>query len=201
NLPDNPERFDFRIVLGSEGFMSGTYSWDVEVGDKADWFVDVASQGVQRKGIHPTHLWRIGCIKGKYVARALSEPSTALSVNRMLSRIRVLLDWNRGKLLFFNLDTNTVIHTFSHPFTEKLFPYFNTECFPIEDKSVKSVHRGSGHLVLQMVLEMNVHHGLGKNINAVLPSDTTAGQDRVLSCAGLGVKPVCRHPPVGPVMG
>ncbi|XP_043977726.1 nuclear factor 7, brain-like [Gambusia affinis] len=127
NIPDNPERFDFfRIVLGSEGFMTGTYSWDVEVGDNTDWFVGVASQDVQRKGIHPTRLWRIGCLKGKYVARALSEPSTVLPVSGQLSKIKIILDWNRGKLMFLNLNTNTVIHTFTCSFTEKLFPYFNS---------------------------------------------------------------------------
>ncbi|XP_036007675.1 nuclear factor 7, ovary-like isoform X1 [Fundulus heteroclitus] len=126
-VPDNPERFDFfRIVLGSEAFMSGTYSWDVEVGDNTDWFVGVASYGVQRKGKHPSHLWRIGCIDGKYIARSLSDPSTDLSQTRKLSRIRVVLDRNIGKLLFFDLDTNTVIHTFKYSFNEKLFPYFNT---------------------------------------------------------------------------
>ncbi|XP_014879276.1 nuclear factor 7, ovary-like isoform X1 [Poecilia latipinna] len=127
NIPDNPERFDFfRIVLGSEGFMTGTYSWDVEVGDNTDWFVGVASQSVQRKGTHPSRLWRIGCIDGQYVARALSEPSTVLLVNGRLSRIKSILDWNRGKLMFLDLNTNTVIHTFTYSFTEKLFPYFNS---------------------------------------------------------------------------
>ncbi|XP_043978950.1 zinc-binding protein A33-like [Gambusia affinis] len=127
NIPDNPERFDFfRIVLGSEGFMTGTYSWDVEVGDNTDWFVGVASQDVQRKGNHPSRLWRIGCIDGQYVARALSEPSTVLEPMGKLSRIRVHLDWNRGKLVFFDLNTNTHLHTFTHSFSEKLFPYLNT---------------------------------------------------------------------------
>ncbi|XP_014331366.2 zinc-binding protein A33-like isoform X1 [Xiphophorus maculatus] len=127
NIPDNPERFDFfRIVLGSEGFMTGTYSWDVEVGDNTDWFVGVASQDVQRKGNHPSRLWRIGCIDGQYMARALSEPSTVLEPMRKLSRIRVHLDWNRGKLVFFDLNTNTHLHTFTHSFSQKLFPYLNT---------------------------------------------------------------------------
>uniref|UniRef100_A0A3Q2ZT02 Uncharacterized protein n=1 Tax=Kryptolebias marmoratus TaxID=37003 RepID=A0A3Q2ZT02_KRYMA len=127
NVPDNPERFDcFRIVLGSEGFHSDSHSWDVDVGDSTDWFVGVASESVRRKGKHPSSLWRIGCVDGKYIARSQSDPSTALSPIKKLQKIRVYLDCSRGKLLFFDLDTNTHLHTFTHTFTEKLFPYFNT---------------------------------------------------------------------------
>ncbi|KAJ4920034.1 hypothetical protein JOQ06_024555 [Pogonophryne albipinna] len=89
-LPDNPERFDNHLrVLGSEGFNSGTHSWDVQ------------------HGHHPA-------------------PYTPLSLQKELQRVRVNLDWNRGKLSFSDPDTNTHIHTFTHTFTERLFPYIST---------------------------------------------------------------------------
>ncbi|XP_070757982.1 LOW QUALITY PROTEIN: E3 ubiquitin-protein ligase TRIM35-like [Enoplosus armatus] len=113
-LPENPERFDsFRIVLGSEGFNSGTHSWDVDVEDNTGWFVGVAAESVQKKGKHPSHLWRIGYFDGKYTARSLSDPSTVLSVKK-LQRIRMNLDWNKGKLSFSDLDTNTHTHLHTH---------------------------------------------------------------------------------------
>lgn len=44
----------------------------------------------------------------------------ALTLKTKPRKVRVHLDWYRGILPFFDLDTNT------HTFTEKLFPYFYT---------------------------------------------------------------------------
>ncbi|XP_075952435.1 nuclear factor 7, ovary-like [Anarhichas minor] len=125
--PDNPERFDcFCIVLGSEGFKSGTHSWDIDVQDNTDWFVGVAAESVQRKGGIKSGLCRIGFYEGKYTAVSPSRPQTVLSVKKKLQKIRVHLDWDKDKLSFSDPDTNTHIHTFTHTFTERMFPYFNT---------------------------------------------------------------------------
>ncbi|KAM9486213.1 zinc-binding protein A33-like isoform 1-T2 [Clarias gariepinus] len=127
-LPDNPERFDDRCcILGSESFNSGTHCWDVEVGDCTRWIVGVTTEFAQRKGDinSRNEIWRVGYYKGKYGAGSTPQTSTFLSVAQKLQRIRVKLDWERGKLSFSDPLTETHLHTFTHKFTDKLRPILN----------------------------------------------------------------------------
>uniref|UniRef100_A0A8D0CV73 Zinc-binding protein A33-like n=1 Tax=Sander lucioperca TaxID=283035 RepID=A0A8D0CV73_SANLU len=131
-LPENPERFDGPFsVLGSEGFDSGTHSWDVEVGDSTYWELGVLAESAQRKGNIRSGLWTIWFFIGKYRAVSPSAPDTFLQLQKQLQRIRVTLDWNRCYLAFSDPDTNTNIHTFTFTpifmLTEKVFPYIRAE--------------------------------------------------------------------------
>ncbi|XP_076119256.1 zinc-binding protein A33-like [Alosa pseudoharengus] len=128
-LPDNTERFDkYLSVLGSEGFNSGTHCWDVEVGENKDWEVGVMTESLQRKGdiFSRRGRWYVGYNGAVYGARASPHASTPLTVQQKLQRIRVQLDWDRGELSFSDPDNNTHLHTLTHTFTERVFPYFST---------------------------------------------------------------------------
>ncbi|KAL3978469.1 ovo [Sarotherodon galilaeus] len=125
-LPNNPERFDHHpIVLGSEGFDSGTHSWDVEVRKDGIRCLGVLIESVKRKEQLQTGFWEICLQDGQCTAAAPPLPDKPLSVKK-LQRVKVQLDCDRGKLSFFDLDTSTHIHTFKLSFTEKLFPYVGT---------------------------------------------------------------------------
>uniref|UniRef100_A0A8C8C9Z3 Tripartite motif-containing protein 35-like n=1 Tax=Oncorhynchus tshawytscha TaxID=74940 RepID=A0A8C8C9Z3_ONCTS len=117
-FPDNPERFDeVGVVLGSEGFNSGTHSWDID--------------SVQRKGDsgYWDGSWGVLFGGGDYKTHVPKQPLTPLIVRQNPQRIRVQLDWEGGKLSFSDPVNNTHLHTFTHTFTERVFPYIRNLCF------------------------------------------------------------------------
>ncbi|KYO28224.1 butyrophilin subfamily 1 member A1 isoform X2 [Alligator mississippiensis] len=115
DLPDNPERFDTDpCVLGCEGFSSGRHYWEVEVGDGKDWAVGVARESVRRKGESTFNsdegVWAVQRWGGQY--QALTSPVTPLSMNWVLRRVGIYLDYDRGQVAFFDADNESLIFTF-----------------------------------------------------------------------------------------
>ncbi|XP_053199897.1 zinc-binding protein A33-like [Scomber japonicus] len=126
-LPQNPERFENYVkVLGSEGFNYGTHSWDVAVRNDIDWAVGVIESSVPRTGDILSGFSSLWFRDGKYRAHTPSVTDEVLFVEKPLQFIRMHLDWNRGKLSFFDLETYTHIYTFTETFTERLFPFVST---------------------------------------------------------------------------
>lgn len=125
-VPENPERiYLYPSVLGSEGFNSDIHSWDAEVGDSPVWALGVFSRSANSEDKKCNLLKLVFC-DGEYTANSSDGPPTVLSIRKRFQRIRVHLDWAKGKLSFSDPDTDTHIHTFRHTFTETQFPYFNS---------------------------------------------------------------------------
>lgn len=130
-LPDNPERFDPDTgVLGHEGFTSGKHTWDVDVGENTAWVLGVAKKSVQRKE-KVSSVMKNGYLSVYFYHKmyfAGTSPLTRLNLKRNPQRIRVHLDCDKGRVSFHDPQDNTLIYTFKHTLTEKVFPYFWVGC-------------------------------------------------------------------------
>uniref|UniRef100_K7F3L6 Uncharacterized protein n=1 Tax=Pelodiscus sinensis TaxID=13735 RepID=K7F3L6_PELSI len=127
DLPSTCERFDTDpCVLASEGFSSGQYYWEVEVGDAGGWAVGVASKSVKRKGplyLKPEHgFWTVELHMGKYWA--LGTCLARVHSSKRLRRVGIYLDCTEGQVAFYNADAFAHLYTFTASFTEEIFPFF-----------------------------------------------------------------------------
>lgn len=127
SMPDNQERFDPCVfVLGGQGFTSGKHRWEVHVGDNPKWILGVCNESVARKRKFTVStergVWTIGLSKGVY--SALTPKRTTLAVDRRPEIIRVKVNMEKGEVSFWDAATVKHLCTFTHTFTETLFPLF-----------------------------------------------------------------------------
>ncbi|XP_051741269.1 E3 ubiquitin-protein ligase TRIM58-like [Ctenopharyngodon idella] len=123
-VPANPERFDgFPCVLGSVGYSSGTHIWDVDVGDSTFWMLGVSTEPVQRKGL-PSEVWCISYDSDTLGLKAPQEPCIHFLECEKPKRVRVKLDLDEGQLSFSDPLSETLYHTFTTSFKEKVYPFF-----------------------------------------------------------------------------
>ncbi|XP_023603029.1 butyrophilin subfamily 3 member A3-like [Myotis lucifugus] len=129
SLPDNPRRFQYRFcVLGRECFTSGRHFWEVEVGDRKQWNLGVCRENVERKRdvkITPQNgFWTIALLGG-HAFHARTDPWSKLTIVKPPKRVGVFLDYERGKVSFYDAIDGLHIYTFSQtPFSGPLWPVF-----------------------------------------------------------------------------
>ncbi|CDQ68442.1 unnamed protein product [Oncorhynchus mykiss] len=133
DLPDIPERFDtVVIVLGREGFTAGRHYWEVQVGDKDDWYLGVAKASVNRKGriaVSSSQGYWALAMKKDQGYRASTTPPLPLTLDPKPKRVGVYVDCEEGQVSFYDVKERSHIYTFMEDnFKDKLFPFFYLYC-------------------------------------------------------------------------
>ncbi|XP_065427513.1 butyrophilin subfamily 2 member A2-like isoform X1 [Chrysemys picta bellii] len=127
-VPANPERFDSTVcVLGLIGFSSGKHYWEVDVKQISDWDLGVAKESIQRKGklsLSPKEgFWALGLSGRDYWAK--TDPWTQVTVQKKPQKIGVYLNYQDGRVTFFNVTDRSVLFTFNDcSFSGKVYPFF-----------------------------------------------------------------------------
>ncbi|XP_067321611.1 zinc finger protein RFP-like [Anolis sagrei] len=130
DLPDNPERFnDYALVLGQEGFTGGRHFWEVLVGSEEGWSVGIARKSVQRKDPHfgpEAGTWEVGKWGSSYRFYSDNDVTTSLTLNKEPKRVRVSLNYEGGRVAFYDADSAALI--FEYPAAsfsgDTLLPFF-----------------------------------------------------------------------------
>ncbi|XP_030055805.1 erythroid membrane-associated protein-like [Microcaecilia unicolor] len=147
NVPDTPQRFDDDpCLLGSEGFTSGRHYWEVEVlvevGDDRFCILGVCKESVRRKGritVSPGQgFWtmQLSYLIGYF---ALTSPVTQLPLRERLRAVGILLDYEAGKVSFYDADNKSHLFTFTDSFTGKLRPFlWSNSNFPLRIRQVSA---------------------------------------------------------------
>ncbi|XP_049338630.1 E3 ubiquitin-protein ligase TRIM21-like [Astyanax mexicanus] len=130
NVPDSPQRFDeCPCVLGKEAFSSGRFYYEVQVRGKSKWDLGVIRESSNRKGeltASPEDgLWSV-VLRNETEYTACDSPPVLLSLNQVLQKVGVFVDYEEGLVSFYDVETSSHIYSFTgQSFTEKIYPYFS----------------------------------------------------------------------------
>lgn len=146
--PDSPARFDqLPAVLGAQGFQAGRHCWEVETVDSAScggssgededdgesrYALGAAGESVRRKGrvgLCPAGaVWAVEGRGGRLWALTAPEPTPLGGAGPPPRRIRVDLDWERGRVAFYDGRSLDLLFAFQAPgpLGERVFPLLCT---------------------------------------------------------------------------
>ncbi|XP_040928420.1 nuclear factor 7, ovary-like [Betta splendens] len=127
NLPDKPQRFNSAInVLGKQSISSGRFYYEVHVEGSTSWDLGVVRESVNRKGsveAKPDNGYWTMCLRNGDNYKA---PAVKLRVQTPPKKVGVFVDYDKGSVSFYDVDSADVLHSFSGcSFQGKLHPFFS----------------------------------------------------------------------------
>ncbi|CAL8284760.1 unnamed protein product [Arctogadus glacialis] len=134
-LPYNPKRFkNYMFVLTRQSFSSGRFYFEVQVKDKTAWWLGVARESIDRKGLTEwapeMGYWTLSYNNDVLVFR--DNPSVRLPLRAELQKVGVFVDYDEGLVSFYDVEARVHIYsatgcTFTEPLYPILCPYLHEE--------------------------------------------------------------------------
>ncbi|XP_073480918.1 tripartite motif-containing protein 75-like [Aquarana catesbeiana] len=137
--PATPKRFmDSPKVLSSQSFSSGRHYWDVDVGGSSDWGIGMCYPSIDRtlwfRGVIQNNSWCLHRYSNQLSVNCGGNNSTTLAGNFSVTKVRINLDYEAGKISFYELGIPIRhLHTFTTTFTEPIHAalYLGEGCIKI----------------------------------------------------------------------
>nr|XP_015194951.1 PREDICTED: butyrophilin subfamily 1 member A1-like isoform X1 [Lepisosteus oculatus] len=128
DVPNNERRYKYWSgVLGTQGFSNGKHYWEVNVGELDHWDLGVAYETVRKDligDIQPNHDYMsIWFVYNEY--RALDTTRPRIQTKGTVHTVGVFLDYEGGKVSFYDVENKFHLYTFSKNFERTLYPFFN----------------------------------------------------------------------------
>ncbi|XP_060492527.1 butyrophilin subfamily 1 member A1-like isoform X1 [Panthera onca] len=127
-LPRKRNPFDKLFwVLGQQLFFKGRHYWEVSVKNKLNWTLGICKASVCRQGkimLSPkTGFWTL-CFNRSNGYQALENPQITLDLKESPEIIGIFLDYEAGRVSFYNVTNLSHIYTYKNCFSDPLRPYF-----------------------------------------------------------------------------
>ncbi|XP_077361856.1 E3 ubiquitin-protein ligase TRIM47 [Festucalex cinctus] len=126
--PDLPVRFTrFCGVLATAQYCGGQHYWEVDVRDKGVWYLGVTTEGSNRKGfvsLMPSAGYWSLCLQDRLYANG-EDGRVPVADYWNSPRVGVFLDYDRGRLSFYDAVTMKRLYMFDTCFMEPVSPFFS----------------------------------------------------------------------------
>lgn len=126
--PDLPARFTrFCGVLATAMYASGQHYWEVDVRDKGVWYLGVTTECSNRKGfvnlVPSAGYWSL-CLQDRLYANG-EDGRIPVADYWNSPRVGVYLDYDNGRLSFYDAVTMKRLYMFNTCFGEPVYPFFS----------------------------------------------------------------------------
>uniref|UniRef100_H2LGS2 Tripartite motif containing 47 n=2 Tax=Oryzias latipes TaxID=8090 RepID=H2LGS2_ORYLA len=126
--PDLPGRFTrFCGVLATAQYASGQHYWEVDVKDKGVWYLGVTTECSNRKGfvcLTPSAGYWSLCLQDRLYANG-EDGRIPVADYWNSPRVGVYLDYDNGRLSFYDAVTMKRLYMFDTCFDEPVYPFFS----------------------------------------------------------------------------